>query len=539
MKKIIFLLLLNLLLFSCARVGAPNGGTRDSLAPKFLGSNIDTTRLNVSRTVKELRLDFDEYVMLKDFNKNFNVSPPIKKIKKVIPSNLANKYVLIQWEDTLQANTTYNFNFGNAIVDNNESNPLPYFNFAFSTGDKIDDLFVSGTVKDAMTLIKENQTAKDNKMVVGLYKAGENLDYKQKPDYITKVDEENYFELNFLPKGEFVIIAFDDENQNSVYDAGKEKVSFLKEKITLDSTSVRGLKLKLYPSKKVIKYKESKAINGGLLMTFEGNPETVEVKSLSEDLKDFKVTHAKRSDSVNIWFNAEKSNLGGTVSKQVKLSYFTPTISDTISVSYKAVKDEFKLSNEAGNLIAPENNFVINTSLPIENLNTSSWKLESDSIAQDFTAKISEKNPFKILVNSSFKPTKKYVLTIPKETVSSYYSSNDKSFQFQFEIDKPENYGSFTAVIKNKPTAKFWVELTNEKGEILYSQFTNASEVSFKNLKPATYIARIRVDNNGNGFWDEADFAQNIAAEDVYIFEKEINVRPLWEIKEDWELTNH
>src|SRR5574343_473143 len=190
MKKIIFLLLLNLLLFSCARVGAPNGGTRDSLAPKFLAPNIDTTRLNVSRTVKELRLDFDEYVMLKDFNKNFNVSPPIKKIKKVIPSNLANKYVLIQWEDTLQANTTYNFNFGNAIVDNNESNPLPYFNFAFSTGDKIDDLFVSGTVKDAMTLRKENQTAKDNKMVVGLYKVGENLDYKQKPDYITKVDEE-------------------------------------------------------------------------------------------------------------------------------------------------------------------------------------------------------------------------------------------------------------------------------------------------------------------------------------------------------------
>ncbi len=42
--------------------------------------------------------------------------------------------------DMLQANTTYNFNFGNAIVDNNESNPLPHFNFAFSTGDKIDDL---------------------------------------------------------------------------------------------------------------------------------------------------------------------------------------------------------------------------------------------------------------------------------------------------------------------------------------------------------------------------------------------------------------
>ena len=40
--------------------------------------------------------------------------------------------------------------------------------------------------------------------------------------------------------------------------------------------------------------------------------------------------------------------------------------------------------------------------------------------------------------------------------------------------------------------------------------------------KPATYIARIRVDNNGNGFWDEADFAQNIAAEDVYILRKKL-----------------
>jgi hypothetical protein len=92
---------------------------------------------------------------------------------------------LIQWEDTLQANTTYNFNFGNAIVDNNESNPLPYFNFAFSTGDKIDDLF-SGTVKDAMTLIKENQTAKDNKMVVGLYKAGENQTTNRNPIILPK-----------------------------------------------------------------------------------------------------------------------------------------------------------------------------------------------------------------------------------------------------------------------------------------------------------------------------------------------------------------
>jgi hypothetical protein len=61
---------------------------------------------------------------------------------------------LIQWTDTLQANTTYNFNFGNAIADNNEGNILKYFNFAFSTGEKIDDLYISGEIKDALSLKK-------------------------------------------------------------------------------------------------------------------------------------------------------------------------------------------------------------------------------------------------------------------------------------------------------------------------------------------------------------------------------------------------
>ncbi len=58
---------------------------------------------------------------------------------------------------------------------------------------------------------------------MGLYKAGENLDFKQKPDYITKVDEENYFELNFLPKGEFIIIAFDDENAKILFTMQEKK----------------------------------------------------------------------------------------------------------------------------------------------------------------------------------------------------------------------------------------------------------------------------------------------------------------------------
>ena len=177
MKRLLLLFVIGFLLQSCARVGSPVGGPKDSLAPKFLGSNIDTTRINVPRDIKELRIDFDEYVTLKDINKNLSISPPIKNITRIIPSNIANKFVLIQWKDTLQANTTYNFNFGNAIADNNENNILRYFNFAFSTGNKLDDLYISGDVRDALSIKKSGE----NKFVVGLYPVKDTIDYKKKP----------------------------------------------------------------------------------------------------------------------------------------------------------------------------------------------------------------------------------------------------------------------------------------------------------------------------------------------------------------------
>ena len=134
MKKIFFLFLVSLLMLSCARVGSPNGGAKDTIAPKMLFSNIDSTRVNVPLTTKELRIEFDEYIKLKDITKNLIISPPIKNIKKILPANLGTKFLSIQWSDTLKANTTYNFNFGNAISDLNEGNVLPYFNYAFSTG---------------------------------------------------------------------------------------------------------------------------------------------------------------------------------------------------------------------------------------------------------------------------------------------------------------------------------------------------------------------------------------------------------------------
>lgn len=544
MKRFLLLLVICFLVHSCARVGSPVGGPKDTLAPRFLSSNIDTTRVNVKRDIRELRLDFDEYVTLKDINKNLIISPPIKNIKRILPSGIANKFVLIQWTDTLQANTTYNFNFGNSIVDNNESNPLRYFNFAFSTGEKLDDLYISGEVKDVLD-IKSKTGTTDNKLVVGLYQAKDTINYKQKPYYITKVDDDGYYEMNYLTPGKYKIIAFEDENGNSIYDPGKEKIGFKKEPIDVEK-SISGLNLKVYPSKKPLKYAEMKEIAGGVLMTFEGNPSEVKVESLNDKLKDIKVTHTPKSDSVRIWFDAVKNNVGQESAEKLVFGHNIGPKKDTVysvSLFYKYNKKNTMTisSDNGGGSLAPKSDFKITSNYFIDKIDPASWRLtvKGDSLTTiPFTAKISETNPYQILVQSDFVSGKNYQLLVPSKTVSSFYEKTSAPHRFDFDVAKIDEFGSLAFKLQNAPVAKYWIQLLDSSGKVIYQKYTEGDSVKFDILKPEEYIVRILVDNNGNKYWDEADFVNETFAEDAYIFYKKVIVRGLWETNEEWDLND-
>ncbi|QDP85060.1 hypothetical protein FNJ88_05605 [Chryseobacterium sp. SNU WT5] len=536
MKRFLFLIIISLILASCARVGSPVGGAKDSIAPKVIGSNIDSSRVNVPRDIRELRIDFDEYINLKDINKNLIISPPLKKITKMLPTGMANKYLLIKWQDTLEANTTYNFNFGNAIVDNNEGNALSYYNFAFSTGSKIDSLFISGELKAPFVEKDQKNENGTKNLVVGLYQQKDSMNYRQKPYYITKADEDGYFELNYLAPGKYRILAFEDSNSNSVYDIGKEKVGFLKDSISLNK-NISGLKINLFPSKKVFKDVEMKEAPGGILMTFQGNPDTIKVVALNEKLKDYKVTHQPKSDSARIWFNATEQNVGINTNENLKFSYDTGVKKDSTSLFYRYnTKNEMSLANNVGNLLPPKRDFVLTSNYYLDKIQPEKWTLVSDSVQQSFTAEISKQNPFEIHIKSDFKEGKKYGLTIPKETASSFYESTKVSKRFDFETDKLENFGDFILTIENAPANKFWTQLVSGSGEVAYSRYGKDTTITFNSAKPSKYNVRILVDENENGIWDSSDFINGIFAEPVFVYEKQIEIRPLWEIRETWNL---
>jgi hypothetical protein len=206
----------------CANVVPPAGGPRDSIAPLLLKiSPADSTR-NFSGN--RIVISFDEYVEVQNIQENLIVSP-LARITPQVEYRL--NTVTVRLRDTLEPNTTYSLNFGQAIRDINEANVLQGFTYTFSTGPYIDSLLLSGKVVLA-------ETGKiDTTLIVMLHtEADDSLLIKQKPRYITKLDGQGNFIFRNLPPRPFYIYALKDEGGTRRYLSDKQLFAFANSSVT-------------------------------------------------------------------------------------------------------------------------------------------------------------------------------------------------------------------------------------------------------------------------------------------------------------------
>ncbi len=136
-----------LLLSSCASIGSPDGGPWDEEPPRVVSSTPGNKAVQSNR--KKINIQFNEYIKLENASEKVVVSPPQTEMPNI---RAVGKSVKIDLYDSLRANTTYTIDFGDAIVDNNEGNPMGKYTFSFSTGAEIDTMEVSGTVLNAENL---------------------------------------------------------------------------------------------------------------------------------------------------------------------------------------------------------------------------------------------------------------------------------------------------------------------------------------------------------------------------------------------------
>lgn len=234
----------------CAQIGMPTGGPRDSLPPVLLKANPPNGTIHF--TGNRIVFTFDEYVHLQDLQRNLLVAPT----PTIIPNiNFKLKTVSIKIRDTLQPNTTYSFQLGNAIQDINENNPVRGFTYVFSTGDYIDSLKFNGNVILA-------ETGKpDSTLLAFLYK---NLDdsavYKEKPRYVARLDSSGNFQFKNLAEGDYHLYALKDESGQKMYNNPSQLFAFADSVIHV-STITTSVELFAYAEEK----EEKKPIPSGTI----------------------------------------------------------------------------------------------------------------------------------------------------------------------------------------------------------------------------------------------------------------------------------
>ncbi|MCO5231774.1 MAG: Ig-like domain-containing protein [Chitinophagales bacterium] len=293
------------LVISCATPGLPEGGPKDTYEPfpkKFNPLNYSTNFNNDKITVQ-----FDEWVQVANLNQNLIISPPILPQPDVkVKKNL----LTIDFKNPLDSNTTYSIDFGNSIKDINEGNILSNFKYIFSTGSFLDSLSIQGKVSTYSA-----QNIPENTFVL-LYKSGDDsIITRQKPEYIYKIQKDNTFKIDYLPRDSFRIFVLNDLNNNFIYDLPTEWVGKLDQPILLDSTQSDIELFVDLPEVKDLKVLNSNFSNINKILTIELNKEVNPQK-----------------DSIflqNFTFNSYKFLNTDFTSKFLSFFIYTNSLSDT------------------------------------------------------------------------------------------------------------------------------------------------------------------------------------------------------------------
>jgi uncharacterized protein (DUF2141 family) len=530
-SKYIFFLLI-LLTVSCAKRGSITGGLKDTIAPVLKMSF--PKNFNTNFKGDEIKLVFDENIKLKDLNKQLIISPPMKLEPLILPTT-ASKFITIKIKDTLKPNTTYSFNFGQSITDNNEGNPYNQFKYVFSTGAYIDSLALGGRVKDAYNKEAESFVS------VMLYEVNDRFKdsvvYKETPRYITNtLDSLKTFRLENLKAGKYLLVALKDRNNNNKFNPKEDKIGFNKQFITIPNDTVYELELfkETLPFKA---YKPSQASGNRLIVGYDGKQNFSNAKpkitlERKGEILPTIITQLPKKDSLQVWYKPLKADsLSITISKDVYKKNFLFKIKDQ-------KKDTLSINAIQSGTLNFRDRFTLETTTPLVKFDKSKIKLiNKDSIAVDFTTTYDEWNQ-KLFFDFKKEPSEKYSLSLLPGALTDFYEKSNDSLSYKMETKTFADYGNLTVLLQNAKHFPIIVELTNEKGDVLTSEYTEKDpKIVFNLIEPALYSLRIIYDENKNKIYDSGNYLEKRYSEEVIYFSKEIDVRTNWDVEQVFDLS--
>lgn len=522
----LFLLLISLT-WQCASIQQPTGGPKDSIPPKIL--NESPPNLTRNFDAEEVIISFDEFIKLADEFKEISISPDMgsRPFFKVNRRNLE-----ITLPDSLEDSTTYTINFGKAIVDFNESNPLLNYSYVFSTGDIIDSLSIMGRVIDALSLEPAMQTT-----VMLIPTSRDSIFGKQKANIFTLTDSSGNFVLRNLREDTYRIYALQEENNDRTYNAPEELIGFLNDSFYLDKDTsgihlqlskgipetFRLLDRKIEPSGKVIFAFNKPLWDPVLTVT---HPAALDESKI--------VSYNKTADSASMW-------LADLTFDSLKVQFADGSrLLDSVTIrrgrNEKYDRDFTITDRLGGNRVNRVQHIKLVAGAPVQSIDRSKIILTLDSVPVNNYQLIKDTTEnFSYLLRYNWRPEIDYTLTIEEGAFTGYFGDKNKPYSKNFTYDQNENFGDIVFNIVPADTShQYVVELINEKKDFTYRHATikTPEKIPFRQLRGGKYTLRVIYDKNNNGKWDPGNVRTKQQPERVWYMGKTFIIRPNWEQEE-------
>ncbi len=518
-KQAIFFFVALFSLWACANIGNPEGGPFDMNPPRLLEASPKQKALNVKG--KSFKLKFNEYVKLVQQSEKVIVSPPQKTPTRF---TIDGKSIRIHFEDSLKANTTYNIYFDDAIVDNNEDNPLERFTYTFSTGEHIDSMQLLGEVLDARSL--EPVPA----LLVGAYLVDSLNDstlYKVAFPSAGKTNKMGKFSIRGLRDSIYAVFAIKDNDNNLCLTKGGEGLAFIDkhfktslldsmrtDTIRIDSIVRRDTihrdSLVTYPytyyrpDDIILRYFVPKQEKYGIQRYDRIDSAKLELEFLSHldsipQLKLIKPTYKKdlplypsvddkvltcflsdtllmKQDSLQFTlYHGKTDSLGIKQNVLDTLTFYKPREQKKSSKKDKdkATKSLIEIHKGEG-IIAqtPQDSLFLLASQPLKGLSKESFKLSykqgKDTIAQPQDFELIQDSLNTLKYNFSFTKAydRQYVLSIDSAKIHSIYGKACDSLGFNLAISKEEEFANLQVKIIGVDSL-VQVELLDAQGKVL------------------------------------------------------------------------
>ncbi len=523
-----------LVVASCARKGYPTGGPKDETPPQSLASKPTNESRHFAE--KQFYIEFDEYVVLKNANDNVLVSPPLKHKPEYTTKG---KGVLVKINDTLLPNTTYLFQFKEAIADFTEGNLLPSFEYVFSTGSDMDTLMLAGQVFDA----RNGKPWKEQVSVLAYRKEqciSDTVAATEQPAFITRADKEGHFAFHYLPEGRYRLVALEDKNRNLRLDADDPAAWDTAFHSTVDSIDSAAL-LRLAISTPVVhrqRITASEFTEKGRIRIVTAVP--MQHPSVAGEDGEWRLN--ARRDTLTLWCRNAKcdstvlivSDAG--IQDTLKLRYRTPRagksgqrglgqqanagkpLMKALCSGSSAYYDDLRLAFENPIVKLADSTQAVITHVKDSSIVYAPFALDSTGLNARIAATLRSGEAYKML--------------IPKGAFTDIYGTATDSLTITLT---PKDYATLTLHITKTFPHPLVVEVLDNRDTVVQSKPLDIDgTLHFIHLGAGDYHVRAVIDTDGNGRWTPGDYRRQRQPEQSVMFEKTLQLREKWESEEHW-----